>query len=1256
MYTESGAAKPIDRNTDRNEGSDDDRIRTNGLKRQALERGAQFKDVKGKTAPELERMLRTIARNVRTHWVPSDALSLETNVGMRFEGAMEVTHDTCNFECECGIDAIADFTEATRIDPPDSPGKTKTAAPDGKGKEVKKKTWKRMKNALKMSSKSAKSKPPPSSSTSASRTKALTTSSTPPPRTSALTTVSKGSPSILGAISKKVQKSKVSKYIKRSKGARHLLNILAFKSDRGCDSFGHRYWKEWLLCHHPEVLFGNYLSLEYGQENLAVFQAHTVKMMKYTPEGAVDVVSSIPNPTEEEAKKENEVRDIARKLASHGKKKLGLTDEVPENKKVVSAETVNKLKVDFEEWQPTPVQNSHENPKNKAQIRRYIENVRLMSVTVRQANSVPGDKVCGHRQYVKVRLEDPYQGPTSGDSKSKRMTKVKWSQSVESCCLFEPDEFEIVHLKTPPEVNMKVKVEDTNLQRGDHGFRRHFHYATVTKVHPPSSTSFVQARDPEDMDGALDPENNGDDGGGGGGGGDEWQQVTSCLVDIIFDQERMTKISSSQSENPGFGAKDVDREKKDKTTYPLGELLCLPMSNRPVADQRLHISVFNKSTVEFDICVGTAVIDLSNMKEFRPQSMWVRLATSTQAMALRPVLTMHKPHKPKPPPRFWTGPLVLVTLQYNRPPNKLMLRLIKGIDLRYKENEKTTESDPGLGEATQDSDRMSSTASSNMSVSVNGEGGRDLVASPVNRKVKKVKCSPYANLRLLSHQSEVLRKRKTNVVKRNADPEWNAFYTFKNFTDIDAKIEIEIVNAYKSRNNFVGKVIVPLKELHQSNKLVKKYKLKNKEGKEDGKPRGKIELELQWLFSYDLAPVEPVHVGWCNVAVLKGSSLLAVDVNLSTADTSDPLVRIKLNKQVGETRVEKKNLNPRWNQAFSFRLTDVNADVKFEVTDWNSIKTETPIGRAIVPLNSLPTNGKVWVGEIELLPGTDEAFECNVMSKPKKSLGAITVAIHIDLNGRGLVWATIASPHRPMLPLPATSNEADSEGFKYDNVSLGKLDPFVKRVKRLTNPTPVKFVGRLAEGDDIPGALFVLGFVYLLIFKTELWHFPYYVFLGVVGCGLYSFVVLNEAEREAIQAEVFKPSKKQKKEKEEKTKNKKKEVKTGGEEGRSGVLAAVTISKKLSEACDKMEEVLCTPERILNLITFKDEVASHIFFAILALACSLGSLALYQFQGYYDYLVWMSCRGHVIFSVMLCVYEVKPSCHPIRPVVTLKNC
>ncbi len=160
---------------------------------------------------------------------------------------------------------------------------------------------------------------------------------------------------------------------------------------------------------------------------------------------------------------------------------------------------------------------------------------------------------------------------------------------------------------------------------------------------------------------------------------------------------------------------------------------------------------------------------------------------------------MHKPHKPKPPPEIWAKrPLVLVTLQFNRPPNTFRLKLCRGLHVdgaaptlapALAPDPDPEEQEPHRIRKTPDPDEQEPHRIRKNPDPEEQEPHR--IRKTPDPEESVCKCSPYASIHLAD------RKRTSQVEKRTPHPKWNQTFLFNYLTDINAKLEVEIMKAYK---------------------------------------------------------------------------------------------------------------------------------------------------------------------------------------------------------------------------------------------------------------------------------------------------------------------------------------------------------------------------------------------------------------------------------------------------------------------------
>uniref|UniRef100_A0A0E0EMN4 C2 and GRAM domain-containing protein n=1 Tax=Oryza meridionalis TaxID=40149 RepID=A0A0E0EMN4_9ORYZ len=132
-----------------------------------------------------------------------------------------------------------------------------------------------------------------------------------------------------------------------------------------------------------------------------------------------------------------------------------------------------------------------------------------------------------------------------------------------------------------------------------------------------------------------------------------------------------------------------------------------------------------------------------------------------------------------------------------------------------------------------------------------------------------------------------------------------------------------------------------------------------------------------------------------NVRVIEARNLRAMDSN----GFSDPYVKLQLGKQRFKTKVVKKNLNPAWDQEFSFSVGDVRDVLKLYVYDEDMIGIDDFLGQVKVPLEDVLAADNYSLGArwFQLLPKgkTDKAIDC----------GEICVAMSLETAGATRSWS-----------------------------------------------------------------------------------------------------------------------------------------------------------------------------------------------------------------------------------------------------------
>ncbi|CAD6264519.1 unnamed protein product [Miscanthus lutarioriparius] len=131
------------------------------------------------------------------------------------------------------------------------------------------------------------------------------------------------------------------------------------------------------------------------------------------------------------------------------------------------------------------------------------------------------------------------------------------------------------------------------------------------------------------------------------------------------------------------------------------------------------------------------------------------------------------------------------------------------------------------------------------------------------------------------------------------------------------------------------------------------------------------------------------------IRVIEARNLRAMDSN----GFSDPYVKLHLGKQRFKTKVIKMNLNPTWDQEFSFLVGDVKDVLKLDVYDEDILQMDDFLGQIRVPLEDVLAADDLSLGTrwYQLLPKgkTNKMVDC----------GEICVSISLESSGASQSWS-----------------------------------------------------------------------------------------------------------------------------------------------------------------------------------------------------------------------------------------------------------
>ncbi|KAI3969441.1 hypothetical protein MKX01_020002 [Papaver californicum] len=184
------------------------------------------------------------------------------------------------------------------------------------------------------------------------------------------------------------------------------------------------------------------------------------------------------------------------------------------------------------------------------------------------------------------------------------------------------------------------------------------------------------------------------------------------------------------------------------------------------------------------------------------------------------------------------------------------------------------------------------------------------------------------------------------------------------------------------------------------------------------------------------------------VEVIEGRNLKACDPN----GFSDPYVKLQLGKQRLKTKVVKKNLNPSWNEDFSFRVEDLNEELQINVFDEDKFLAHDFIGQVKIPISEIfdaqnKTLGTSWY---TLQPKNKKIKQ--------KECGEILLTISLSQNNSFLDELTSGEPSMEK-NIELTGNESPKV-YLDSFVGTSSETNFVKEEKQ---STVQPFASRLAQ-------------------------------------------------------------------------------------------------------------------------------------------------------------------------------------------------
>eukprot|EP01135_Chromosphaera_perkinsii_P002105 Nk52_evm39s217 gene=Nk52_evmTU39s217 len=245
------------------------------------------------------------------------------------------------------------------------------------------------------------------------------------------------------------------------------------------------------------------------------------------------------------------------------------------------------------------------------------------------------------------------------------------------------------------------------------------------------------------------------------------------------------------------------------------------------------------------------------------------------------------------------------------------------------------------------------------------------------KKTFMATCDAYCLLSI----DERMEQYKTQVIKKNSNPEWNKTFRILIHKPSFQKLKINVFDENTvTPDEYIGKVVMTLDDLpfREGEVITKTFDIEDNKAEKDsltvvctyGKVEGcddektaesqKPKEDNEWESSDEEEELTPEEIekntlkpedqgGIVRINIHRAKDLAGVD----NTGTSDPYVTVKddADTKVYKTRIVKQDCDPRWNETFEVLVMDRRSyNLKFTVKDFNPAMVNEYLGELTVNL------------------------------------------------------------------------------------------------------------------------------------------------------------------------------------------------------------------------------------------------------------------------------------------------------------------